>query len=328
VRATITGWGSALPAGTLTNADLEQRVDTSDGWIVERTGIRERRYAVEGESTATIAIEAGGAAIKQAGLVPGDIDFMIVATTSPDQLLPHTGAFVGDGIGLRCGSFDLNAACAGFVYELVVGASMLGTGAFRHVLLIGAEALSRLTNPADRGTAILFGDGAGAFVLSQSPDDGPGLLAWDLGCDGSLTGLLEIPAGGTRRPTTHESLDAGDHFIKMNGPEVFRRAVRIVVDSASIALQRANLTVDDIAWFAPHQANIRIIESAGGRLGIPSERTLVNIERYGNTSAASIPLVLAEAADDGRLQDGDLVLLSGFGAGMTWGSAILRWGRP
>jgi 3-oxoacyl-[acyl-carrier-protein] synthase-3 len=326
MRAAISGWGTAVPDQRLTNADLEQRVDTSDQWIVERTGIHERRIAMPGESTATLAIEAGAAAIKSAGLTPDAIDLLVVATASPEQLIPHTGAFVGDGLGVRCGSFDLNAGCAGFVYELVVGSSLLTAGNLDHVLVIGAETLSRVTDPTDRGTCILFGDGAAAMVLSPSPDDGPGLLAWDLGCDGSAAGLLEIPAGGSRRPVTEETVANREHYLRMSGQEVFRRAVRIVVESATHTLERAGVSVDDVTWFAPHQANVRIIDSAGNRLGIPAERTLVNIDRYGNTSAASIPLVLAEAADDGRLQPGDLVLLSGFGAGLTWGSALLRWG--
>jgi len=327
MRACVAGWGTAVPEERLTNADLEARVDTSDVWIVERTGIRERRIAAPGESTATLAIEAGAAAIKHAGLTPDAIDLLIVATATPEQLIPHTGAFVGDGLGVRCGSFDLNAGCAGFVYELVVGASLLTAGNLEHVLVIGAETLSRVTDPTDRGTCILFGDGAAAMVLSASPDDGLGLLAWDLGCDGSAAGLLEVPAGGSRRPTSAETVANREHYLKMAGQEVFRRAVRIVVESASNALERGWIGIDDVRWFAPHQANVRIIEAAGNRLGIPAERTLVNIDRYGNTSAASIPLVLAEAADDGRLQPGDLVLLSGFGAGLTWGSALLRWGR-
>jgi 3-oxoacyl-[acyl-carrier-protein] synthase-3 len=328
MRAAISGWGTAVPDQRLTNADLEQLVDTSDQWIIERTGISERRIALPSETTASLASEAGAAAIKNAGLTPDAIDLMIVATATTEQLIPHTGAFVGDSLGLRCGSFDLNAGCAGFVYELVVGASMLTAGNLDHVLVIGSETLSRVTDPTDRGTCILFGDGAAAMVLSASPDEGPGLLAWDLGCDGSAAGLLEIPAGGSRRPSSAETVANGEHYLRMNGQEVFRRAVRIVVESATNALARGGVGVDDVTWFAPHQANVRIIDAAGNRLGIPAERTLVNIDRYGNTSAASIPLVLAEAADDGRLQPGDLVLLSGFGAGLTWGSAFLQWGRP
>jgi 3-oxoacyl-[acyl-carrier-protein] synthase-3 len=327
VRACVSGWGVAVPEQRLTNADLEQRVDTTDQWIVERTGIRERRVAGPDETTASLAIEAGTAAIKHAGLTPDAIDLLVVATASSEQPIPHTGAFVGDGLGIHCGSFDLNAGCAGFVYELVVGASMLLSGTLQHVLIIGAETLSRLVDPLDRGTCILFGDGAAAFVLSRSPDDGPGLLAWELGCDGSAAGLLEVPAGGSRLPTTAETVANRDHFIKMQGQEVFRRAVRIVIETATTTLERAGVAIEDVTWFAPHQANMRIIEAAAQRLGIPLDQTLVNIDRMGNTSAASIPLVLAEAADDGRLRDGDLVLLSGFGAGLTWGSALLRWGR-
>ena len=327
MRACLAGWGTAVPEPRLTNADLEQRVDTTDQWIVERTGIRERRVAAAGDTTASLAIEAGAAAIKHAGVTPDAIDLLVVATASPEQPIPHTGAFVGDGLGLHCGSFDLNAGCAGFVYELVVGASMLTAGNLANVLVIGAETLSRVVDPLDRSTCILFGDGAAAFVLSASPDDGPGVLAWELGCDGSGASLLEVRAGGSRLPTSPETVANRDHFIRMQGQEVFRRAVRIVIESANTTLERAGVSIEDVNWFAPHQANVRIIEAAAARLGIPWERTLVNIDRYGNTSAASIPLVLAEAADDGRLADGDLVLLSGFGAGLTWASALIRWGR-
>jgi 3-oxoacyl-[acyl-carrier-protein] synthase-3 len=327
MRACVAGWGTAVPEQRVTNADLEKRVDTTDQWIVERTGIRERRVATGTETTSTLATEAAAAAIKSAGLTPDAIDLLILATASADQLIPHAGALVADGLGIQCGSFDLNAGCAGFVYELVAGASMISAGNFEHVLIVGAETLSRIIDPDDRGTCILFGDGAAAMVLTASPDDGPGLLGWDLGCDGSSASLLEIPAGGTRRPASAETIANREHYLRMAGKEVFRRAVRIVVESASNAIVRTGVSVEDVAWFAPHQANLRIIDAAATRLGIPSERTLVNIDRYGNTSAASIPLVLAEAADDGRLRDGDLVLMSGFGAGLTWGSALLRWGH-
>jgi len=327
MRASIAGWGFAVPDQRLTNADLERRVDTTDAWIVERTGIRERRIAAPTETTASLAIEAGTGAIKQAGITPEDVDLLIVATATPEQPIPHTGAFVGEGLGLRCGSFDLGAGCAGFVYELVAGAALLTAGHMDNVLVIGAETLSRIVDPTDRGTCILFGDGAAAMLLEKSPDDAPGVLAWDLGCDGSASGLLSVPAGGSRLPTTPETISEGLQFIKMQGQEVFRRAVRAVVDSARLTLERANLTADDVDWFVPHQANLRIIEAAASRLEIPMERTIVNIERYGNTSAASIPLAMSEAVDDGRIGDGDVLLLSGFGAGMTWGSAALRWGR-
>jgi 3-oxoacyl-[acyl-carrier-protein] synthase-3 len=329
-RAAIAGWGTAVPEQRLTNADLEQRVETTDEWIVERTGISERRVAGPDDTTASLAIEAGAIAIKQARITPADVGLLIVATATPEQPIPHTGAFVGEGLGLRCGSFDLSAGCAGFVYELVTGSALLTAGNLDHVLVIGAETLSRIVDPHDRGTCILFGDGAAAVVLSPVPatDDAPGLLAWDLGCDGSATGLLGVPAGGSRLPTTPETIDEGLQFIKMQGQEVFRRAVRAVVESARVTLERAGVTPTDVAWFVPHQANARIIEAAASRLGIPSERTVVNIDRYGNTSAASIPLALSEAADSGTFAEGDLVLMSGFGAGMTWGSALVRWGQP
>ncbi len=328
MRACVGGWGTAVPEKLVTNAEMEQRVDTTDAWIVERTGIRERHVAATTDTTASLAIDAGTAAIKNAGIPPDAIDLLIVATASPEQPIPHTGAFVGEGLGLRCGSFDLGAGCAGFVYMLVVGSSLLATGNLDHVLIVGAEILSRIIDPDDRATSILFGDGAAAAVLSRSPDDGPGVLAWDLGCDGSAAGLLEIRAGGSRMPATAETIAAGEQYLKMQGQEVFRRAVRVVVESARTTLDRAGVAASDVAWFVPHQANIRIIESASSRLGIAADRTIVNIDRYGNTSAASIPLALAEAADDGRLRDGDLVLMSGFGAGMTWASALLQWGKP
>jgi 3-oxoacyl-[acyl-carrier-protein] synthase III len=322
--AGIVGWGTAVPEGRVTNADLEARLDTSDAWIVERTGIRERRIAGPNESTATLATEAATQAIKRAGLIPADIDLMIIATVTPEQPIPHTGAFVGETLGLQCGSFDMNAACAGFVYELVVGTSMLAMG-YDHVLVVGAETLSRIIDPEDRTTTVLFGDGAGAAVLAPMRET-PGVLAWDLGCDGSAAGLLEVPAGGSRLPASAATVAGREHYLKMAGQEVFRRAVRAVVDSATLTLDRAGVRASDVAWFVPHQANARIIDAAANRLGFGPERTLVNIDRYGNTSSASIPLALFEAVDDGRVRAGDLVLCSGFGAGMTWASALLRWG--
>jgi 3-oxoacyl-[acyl-carrier-protein] synthase-3 len=330
--AYFSGWGTALPDGVVSNADLEQRVDTTDAWIVERTGIRERRVAAPDESTATLATAAAASAIKQAGLAPTDIDLLIVATVTPEQLIPHTGAYVGENLGLRCGSFDLNAACSGFVYSVVVGAAMLQSG-LRHVLVVGSETLTRITDPHDRSTCILFGDAAGAAVLTGVDDANatiadPGLLSWDLGCDGSAADVLQLPAGGSRLPASAETVAAGDHYIKMQGQEVFKRAVRAIVDSANLTMQRAEMPIDAVDWFVPHQANTRIIESASNRLGIPLERVITNIEHYGNTSSASIPLALFEAVESGRVRDGDLVLLSGFGAGMTWASALVRWGVP
>jgi 3-oxoacyl-[acyl-carrier-protein] synthase III len=322
--AGIVGWGTAVPDGRVTNGDLEARLDTNDAWIVERTGIRERRVAGPDESTATLATDAAAQAIKRAGLVPADIDLMIIATVTPEQPIPHTGAFVGESLGLGCGSFDINAACAGFVYELVVGTSMLQMG-YEHVLLIGAETLSRIVDPDDRTTAVLFGDGAGAAVLAPTRET-PGVLAWDLGCDGSATDLLEVRAGGSRLPTSAAIVADREHYLKMSGQAVFRRAVRAVVESCEATLGSAGIDASDVAWFVPHQANGRIIDAAASRLGFAPERTIVNLERFGNTSSASIPLALFEAVDEGRVRDGDLVLCSGFGAGMTWASALLRWG--
>jgi len=335
--AAVAGWGIALPEQVVTNDDLATRVDTDDAWIQERTGIKERRVAGPGETTASLAAEAGAAAIKSADLSPVEIGCCIVATCTPEQPIPATASFVQESLGLRCGAFDLDAACAGFVYALVVGAGLLSTGGLDAVLVIGSETLSRVADPHDRSTCVLFGDGAGAVVLvredlvparpehEEKGPDGTGLLAWDLGCDGSGAPLLAVPAGGSRMPTTAETVATGQHWLKMEGQEVFRRAVRTIVESAGATLSQVGIAADDVDLFVPHQANARIIDAAAARLGIPPERTFVNIDRYGNTSAASIPIALAEAADAGRLHRGDLVLLSGFGAGMSWASALLRW---
>ncbi|MGI8794314.1 MAG: beta-ketoacyl-ACP synthase III [Acidimicrobiales bacterium] len=327
--AVFAGWGTFAPERRVTNHDWEQTLDTTDEWIVDRTGIKERRWAAPEDTTSSMAVAAGAAAIKDAGLTPDDIDLLILATTTPDQIVPAASAFVSDGLGLRCGAFDLNAACAGFAYSLVVATSILSTGAARNILVIGAETISRFINPEDRGTAILFGDGAGATVVQAgaSGAGAPGLLAWDLGCDGSAAQFLEVRGGGSRLPASAETLADGDHFVRMDGNEIFRRAVRAVVGSATATLDKAGVTADEVNLFVPHQANVRIIDAICSRLDIPAERTVVNIERYGNTSAASIPLALVEAHEAGRINDGDLVLLSGFGAGMTWASALIRWGR-
>jgi 3-oxoacyl-[acyl-carrier-protein] synthase-3 len=313
VTATITGWGTALPDGRLTNADLEARLDTSDEWIVARTGIRERRVAAPDETTASLATEASAAAIKQAGLVPDDVDLLVLATCTPDQQLPATSALVHDALGLRGGAFDVGAVCAGFVHGLVIGCTLLDSGGLRSVVVVGSETITRSVDPEDRGTMPLFGDGAAAVVLeAAAANTSAGLLSWDLGCDGSAAHILEVPPG--------------EPFIKMEGQEVFRRAVRAVVASATATLTRAGMTAADVDLFVPHQANARIIALAAERLGVPPEHTMVNVETYGNTSAASVPLALAEAAATGRLHGGDVVLMSGFGAGMTWASALIRWG--
>lgn len=326
MTATIAGWGTALPEQRLTNADLEARLDTSDEWIMSRTGIRERRVASPEETTASLGVDAGAAAIKHAGLTPGEIDLLILTTATPEQPMPATSAIVADGLGLSCGAFDVSAACAGYVYGLIVGSSLLTSSGLASVLVVGSETLTRVIDPDDRSIAVLFGDAAAATVLvpAQSPDRG--VLAWDMGCDGSGASLIEIRAGGSRMPASAATVAAGDHLMRMDGSEVFRRAVRVVTESCQATLARAGVSPADVGLFVPHQANGRMIEAITARLGIPAERTMVNLDRYGNTSAASVPLALAEAVDAGRVADGDLVLVSGFGAGMAWASALLRWG--
>lgn len=301
----ISGWGSALPDRVITNDDLAAIMDTSDEWIRERTGIKERRA---GGSTASLSIEAGRQAIEMSGLDPMAIDALVLATTTPDQTVPATSAAVQDGLGLRCGAFDINAACSGFTYALVVAHGLIGAGASR-ILVIGTDTLSRITDWTDRGTAILFADGSGAVVVEAV--DGPGqLLGWDIDADGSLAPLLFADVGG---------------YIEMDGKEVFRKAVRIMVDSAEKSMKHAGVTADDIALVVPHQANQRIIEYGIERLGIDPGRVFGNLERYGNTSAASIPLALVEARDSDRLHAGDLLLLTAFGAGLTWGTTVVRY---
>jgi 3-oxoacyl-[acyl-carrier-protein] synthase-3 len=317
-----------IPGGRLTNADFERLVDTSDEWIVERTGIRERRVASGVETTATLGIGAGAAALKRAGIAPDDVDLLVLATTTPEQPIPQTSSFVQEGLGLRCGAFDVNVGCAGFVYGLVTGSMFLVGGGLEHVLVVGAETLSRILDYTDRQTCVLFGDAAGAVVLSAARGEDPsGLLAWDLGCDGTGTDLIRMRGGGSRLPASAATVAAGEHFVKMEGAEVFRRAVRSAVASASATLERAGVKPDEVGLFVPHQANARIIAAAAERLGLPPERVAVNVDRYGNTSAASVPLALAEAAEAGRIRTGDLVLLTAVGAGMAWASALLRWGE-
>ncbi len=306
----IIGWGTALPDGILTNADLEARLDTTDEWIKERTGIQARR---QGGTTAGLAAEAGQAAIDHAGVDPSTIDLLILCTTSPDRSLPASASRVQEMLGLDCGAFDLNAACSGFVYGLAAANGYIAMGSKR-VLLIGAETLDRMTDPDDRNTVILFGNGGGAAVVDAIPDGEPAqLLGWDVGSDGSLEHILYSEVGG---------------YMQMDGREVFRRAVRVMVASAKKAMERAGVTADDITLVVPHQANIRIIESAWQKLGFTLDQTAIVLPSTGNTSAASIPLALADALDHGRAKEGDLVLLVGFGAGMTWASAVLRWSDP
>jgi 3-oxoacyl-[acyl-carrier-protein] synthase-3 len=303
---TVRSCGIAVPDKVVTNDDLSARLDTSDAWITERTGIRERRI---GGTTSGLAVGAGHQALERAGLEPGDIDVLVLATTTPDAHVPATAATVQAALGTSGGAFDVNAACSGFVYGLVVSSGLIAAGAGR-ILLIGADTLSRITDWEDRTMAVLVGDGAGAVVLE--PVDGPGdLISWNLNADGNLRHLLKCDIGG---------------YLYMDGKEIFRKAVRVVVESAERALADAGMTAADVDLLVPHQANLRIIQAACQRLGIPEERTAVVIDRYGNTSSASIPLALDDAVSSGRVKSGDRLLLTGFGGGMTWASALLRWG--
>jgi 3-oxoacyl-[acyl-carrier-protein] synthase-3 len=303
----IVGWGVALPEKIVTNADLCEYLDTSDQWIRERSGIQSRH--VGGTSTG-LATEAGLKAIRQAGIDPATVDLLVLATATPDQSVPATSASVQHALGLKCGAFDLNAACSGFIYALVTAHAYLSLGC-RRILVIGVDTISRIVDWSDRSTAVLFGDGAGAVVLDAV--EGPGqLLGWHLDCDGSGAGLLQADVGG---------------HVKMDGREVFKRAVRLMVESSERSMAMAGITASQVGLLVPHQANIRIIEAASERLSIPMDRISVVLHRTGNTSSASVPLAMVQAIDDGRIHDGDYLLMVGFGAGMTAASTVIRWGR-
>ena len=320
----ITGWGSYAPPRVVTNNDLTHIVATSDEWIRDRTGIRERRIADDRDHTSTMAIKAGTRALEQAGLDPHKLDLVIVATCSPDHLMPCTACMVQDGLGAtRAAAFDLNAACSGFVYAMSVATGLIRTGVHQNALIVGAESLSRIVNWTDRGTCILFGDGAGAVVLQGSEAEG-GLLSFDLGADGSGGDLLKIGLG-TRLPPTVDTLASGANYLSMNGPEVYRFATRVVSASTRAVVAAAGLTVEDIDLLIPHQANERILQSAAKHLGLPMDRIFRNLDRFGNTSAASVPLALVDAIAAGRLHTGDHVVMVGFGGGLTWGACLLQW---
>lgn len=325
----IKGVGAYAPERVLTNEDLSRMVDTSDEWIVTRTGIRERRIASDREATSDLAAEAGRRAIADAGLKPSDIDMVVTATVTPDMVFPSTSCLVQSRLGLRhVPAFDVEAACSGFLYALEMGSSLLRSGAYQNVLVIGAEKLSTVVDWQDRTTCVLFGDGAGACVLSWSDEPGYGVLGTSLGANGSEAELLKVPAGGSRMPGSATTLDSRMHFIKMQGREVFKAAVRVMEQAALDQLAANGVSPDEVACVIPHQANMRIIESLAGRLNIPLERFAINVDRYGNTSAASIPLALAEAAGEGRFHHGDYLLMVGFGGGLTWGASLVRWYQP
>jgi 3-oxoacyl-[acyl-carrier-protein] synthase-3 len=320
----VLGTGSSVPEKVLTNFDLERMVDTSDEWITTRTGIKERRIAAPSETTSKLALEAAQKALEAAQVTPEEIDCIIVGTVTPDMLFPSTACLLQHALGAkRAFAFDLEAGCTGFVYALAVAEKYLLAEGRGKALVVGAETLSKIVDWQDRATCVLFGDGAGAAVVGLG--DRPGILATYLGADGGGAHLLELPAGCSRMPASFETVEKRLHYIKMNGNEVFKFAVRIVEEASLEVLKKAQKTVDDVKLFIPHQANIRIIQSAAKRLGIPEEKVFVNVEKYGNTSSASIPIALDEASRSGRIREGDIVLLVGFGAGLTWGAVLIQW---
>jgi 3-oxoacyl-[acyl-carrier-protein] synthase-3 len=318
VYVTISGLGAHAPERVITNDELAQMVDTSDEWIVERTGIRERRIAAESEALSDLALPAADEALEQAGVEGRDIDLVIVATVTPDMMFPSTSAILADRLGAAdAAAYDLSAGCTGFMYALAQAYGMLAGGLARRALVVGGDILSRILDWSDRSTVVLFGDGAGAVVLE--PAEEPGFLAFELGADGAGGEHLWLPGSGSRL------FEQPDRLVKMNGREVFKFATRVLVQSGEAVLARGRSSVEEVDVYVPHQANVRIIDHATKKLGIPSERVVINVDRYGNTSSGSIPLALADAQSDGRLRPGALVLMTGMGAGLTWGSALMRW---
>ncbi|MES2209878.1 MAG: beta-ketoacyl-ACP synthase III [Chloroflexota bacterium] len=321
----MTGWGRYVPEHVLTNADLEKMVDTNDEWIVTRTGIRERRVAAAHETTASMGAVAGLRAIRTAGLDPDDIDLILLATLTPDYWMPSTAALVKEAIGnQRAAAMDVSAACSGFVYAFATAQAYVTSGLARHVLVIGAELLTRFLDYTDRGTCILFGDGAGAVVVSSSDEPG-GSLGIEMTTEPQGAYMIWLPAGGAKSPPSTETIRRGEHFIRMEGRETYRFATRTLATTALASVRKAGLTPDDVRLFIPHQANIRIIEAVAKGLDLPMDRMFVNLEKYGNTSAASVPIALAEAVNEGRVAVGDAVCIVAFGAGFTSGAATIRW---
>ena len=321
----ITGVGSYVPDRVLTNAELEKRVETTDEWIVTRTGIRERRLAAKNEFTSDMATQAALRAMKRAGVTAEQIDLIIVATVTPDMVFPSTACLVQRKLGARrAAGFDLEAACSGFIYGLEIGQQFIMSRTYDTVLVIGAEKLSSIVNWKDRNTCVLFGDGAGAAILQNRPQS-HGLLTAVMGADGNKADLLCVPGGGSRCPASSESVAAGLHFLRMEGRETFKSAVQAMCTAATEALRRCEIEISQIKCIIPHQANRRIIDAVGERLGARPEQLFINVDRYGNTSAASVAIALDEAVDSGRIQRGDLVLLVVFGGGLTWGAAVIEW---
>ncbi|HVA22762.1 MAG TPA: beta-ketoacyl-ACP synthase III [Chloroflexota bacterium] len=323
--AQIVGWGTYVPERVLTNADLERMVETSDEWITVRSGIKERRIAGEGESTSTMGIRAAEKALCRAGLKASDIDLVISASATPDYLFPATGCIIQDAIGAKCGAFDLEAGCSSFVYGLVVGSQMIAAGGYQNILLVGAETLSRFMDYTDRSTCVLFGDGAGAVVLQACPKS-YGIQSFELGADGAGCDLIKLPAGGSAKPATEETVRAGDHFVHMVGNQVFKFATLTLGACAERVATKAGWKLDEIDVFVPHQANLRIIEAAQKRLEMPMDKIFVNVERYGNTSSASVPLAMVEAIDAGLIRKDQNIVMVAFGVGLTWAGVAMRWG--
>jgi 3-oxoacyl-[acyl-carrier-protein] synthase-3 len=323
-RVGIIGVGEYLPKKVLTNADLEKMVDTSDEWITTRTGIKQRRLASKQEAASDLAIRAGKGALKDAGLKPQDIDLIIVATITPDMQFPSTACFVQVGLGAKKAvCFDVSAACAGFVYGITVAQQFISRGVYKNALVIGAEILSSITDWQDRNTCVLFGDGAGAVVLAEVKSGG--ILSTYLGSDGSKTGILMLPGGGSRAPASHKSIDNRLHYIKMEGNELFKIAVVTMAEAAQVALKKAGLECSDVDLFIPHQANVRIIMAMAKKLGLSPGKIYLNIEKYGNISSASTATALCEAVKERRIKKGDIVLLDAFGAGLVWGACVIKW---
>ncbi|MCD1257866.1 ketoacyl-ACP synthase III [Paenibacillus athensensis] len=321
----VLGSGKYVPERILTNQELETMVETNDEWIVSRTGIRERRIAAPGQATSDLAYEASLIALKNAGLTAEDIDLIVVATITPDMAFPSTACILQDKLGAkRAAAFDLSAACSGFIYSLANAANFIATGIYKYALVIGADALSTITDYTDRNTCVLFGDGAGAVVIGAVPE-GRGFKSFELGADGAGGELLKISGGGSRNPATHDTVDQRLHYIYMAGSEVFKFAVRIMGSAAEEALRKAGMSKNDIDLLIPHQANNRIIQSALSKLDLTEDKCMINVHRYGNMSAASIPVALAEAVEEGRVREGDCLLLVGFGGGLTWGASTLIW---
>jgi 3-oxoacyl-[acyl-carrier-protein] synthase-3 len=318
----------AVPDKVLTNEDLAKMVDTNDEWIVSRTGIRERRIAGSDQSTASLASDAAMRALEVANVHPGDLDMIVLSTSTPEHIFPATASLVQDQIGaVKASAFDLLAACTGFVYALNLGSQAIKSNGADNVLIIGSETLSRVVNWKDRNTCILFGDGAGAFVMQASEEPG-GVLSAVLRSDGSGKDLLSVPGGGSRHPASMQTLYDGLHYIQMNGREVFRFATRVMAEATQQTIESAKITMDDIQLLIPHQANLRIIEAAARRLDYPMEQVMVNVDRYGNTSTASIPIATVEALEQGRLKPGDNTVMVAFGSGLTWGAALIQWSGP